>query len=352
MFLVSLLVANPGKSVLRINFRCYVNWSSVRGSALSLKMDFLFAQFPCKWLMMNDEALRFATDPNLGGTEKLTIAKPCSGMMGDVPKIKVTDVVSDPAFRHVIPPLSIAFVKGWTRGMAAIAIMACAYEDKAFLEARTCLATALWLFPFFTIFFVGFGSLYQSVWTSKLLDAQWLDDDEKAPRICQVIWLDPCSCQASGCQQQACNCNPCSWKQRPDGANHFKWTQKWIQLPGMTQQSAAVRRKPNAFNLVYQLRLVNDADTFEKATCHHYWLVILVGDNEWVIPKCSLFSGLARCQQIPTGIWRGSRRGQGSLQPFERSWSIDYRKALSACRVPCFEFRSFSIKNYQELMWF
>lgn len=48
----------------------------------------------------------------------------------------------------------------------------------------------------------------------------------------------------------------------------------------MTQQSAAVRRKPNAFNLVYQLRLVNDADTFEKATCHHYWLVILVGDNE------------------------------------------------------------------------
>lgn len=119
MFLVSLLVANPGKSVLRINFRCYVNWSSVRGSALSLKMDFLFAQFPCKWLMMNDEALRFATDPNLGGTEKLTIAKPCSGMMGDVPKIKVTDVVSDPAFRHVIPPLSIAFVKGWTRGMAS-----------------------------------------------------------------------------------------------------------------------------------------------------------------------------------------------------------------------------------------
>lgn len=87
--------------------------------------------------------LRFATDPNIGATEKLTIAKPCSGMMADVPKIQLTDVVADPAFRHVIPPLSIAFVKGWTRGMAAIAIMACAYEDKAFLEARTCLTTAL-----------------------------------------------------------------------------------------------------------------------------------------------------------------------------------------------------------------
>lgn len=86
-------------------------------------------------MMLELISLRFQTDPDLGAVEKLSISKPCLGMMGDVPKISIADIVDDAASTHMIPPLGVLFVKGWTRGIAALAIMACCYEDKSFLEA-------------------------------------------------------------------------------------------------------------------------------------------------------------------------------------------------------------------------
>lgn len=47
-------------------------------------------------------SLRFQTDPDLGAVEKLSISKPCLGMMGDVPKISIADIVDDAASTHMI----------------------------------------------------------------------------------------------------------------------------------------------------------------------------------------------------------------------------------------------------------
>lgn len=78
--------------------------------------------------------------------------------------------------------------------------------------------------------------------------------------------------------------------------------------------------------------------------CWHFWEShlpsLFAGEltwQQWVShSKVFPFSGMARCQQIPTGIWSGSRRGQGCLQPLERSWTIDHRKTWSTGSVTCF----------------
>lgn len=57
-------------------------------------------------------------------------------MLAGVPKISIKDVTGEADFANVLAPLSVLFVKGWTRGVAALAIMACCYEKKDFLEAR------------------------------------------------------------------------------------------------------------------------------------------------------------------------------------------------------------------------
>ena len=107
------------------------------------------------WRPESKFALRFATDPNLGGVEKLSVSKPCPGMMVGVPSLSVTDVVDDETSQGIIPPLGVLFVKGWTRGMAALAVMACAYADPEFLKARiacTChMFSCLFVFSKFSV---------------------------------------------------------------------------------------------------------------------------------------------------------------------------------------------------------
>ena len=44
------------------------------------------------------------TDPNLGGVEKLSVSKPCPGMMVGVPSLSMNDVVNDGASQGIIPP--------------------------------------------------------------------------------------------------------------------------------------------------------------------------------------------------------------------------------------------------------
>ena len=90
------------------------------------------------------------TDPNLGGVEKLSVSKPCPGMMVGVPSLSMNDVVNDGASQGIIPPLGVLFVKGWTRGMAALAVMACAYADPEFLKATiACTCHMFFCVPFF-----------------------------------------------------------------------------------------------------------------------------------------------------------------------------------------------------------
>lgn len=55
--------------------------------------------------------------------------------MAGVPKISMTDVVADPSAHGYVAPLGVMFVKGWTRGVAALAIMACAFDKDEFHKA-------------------------------------------------------------------------------------------------------------------------------------------------------------------------------------------------------------------------
>ena len=52
------------------------------------------------------------------------MCKPVAGMMQGVPKIQIGDVVADESCRDMVAPLGVIYVKGWTRGMAALGIMA------------------------------------------------------------------------------------------------------------------------------------------------------------------------------------------------------------------------------------
>lgn len=64
----------------------------------------------------------------------------------------------------------------------------------------------------------------------------------------------------------------------------------------MTLQSAAVRRKPNAFNLVYQLRLVHDAEMFERVT----WLWRAV---RWLIEFKSWLKVFRKNSFLKLSLW-------------------------------------------------
>lgn len=52
--------------------------------------------------------------------------------MKDIPKFSMSDIAGD---AELVSPLALFYVKGWTRSVAAVAIMACCYEKEAFLEA-------------------------------------------------------------------------------------------------------------------------------------------------------------------------------------------------------------------------
>ena len=75
---------------------------------------------------------RFQTDANCGGTEKLSVTLPAVGSMKNVPKVALDDVCSD---QGLMPPLSLFFVKGWTRAVSACTVMACCVERADFYKA-------------------------------------------------------------------------------------------------------------------------------------------------------------------------------------------------------------------------
>ena len=151
---------------------------------------------------------------------------------------------------------------------------------------------------------------------------------------------------------------PC-WLQKPRPADIsiYLYTEFLDLQPGMTLQSAAVRRKPNAFNLVYQLRLVHDAEMFERVTW--LWRAVrwLIEFKSWLkvfrknaFLKLSLWfefslieliqldhlplplvSGMARCCSVPAGIFSGSWRSQGGFPPVEGGRTYDFDISCPTC---------------------
>ena len=80
------------------------------------------------------DLLSFQTDPNNVGTEKLAIAAamPHIGCKPPWP-IAATDI--DPELRGLVGAQNVLMVKGWSRCVAAMTILRCAYECPKFFEA-------------------------------------------------------------------------------------------------------------------------------------------------------------------------------------------------------------------------
>ena len=99
--------------------------------------------------------LRFLTDSNLGGVEKLTVCLPAGNMCQGRTTLKPGDVVTtalDTAdVSQYVPPMGLFLVKGWTRSLACMCVLACAWENPAFFEA--CSSLFARVFPIAQVLF-------------------------------------------------------------------------------------------------------------------------------------------------------------------------------------------------------
>ena len=79
--------------------------------------------------------LRFQSDPNLGGVEKLSVSvmRPEIGLRAPF-MVEPREVAPD-IDGGTLAPLSAFMIKGWTRSYVAMSIMLCAWENAEFNEA-------------------------------------------------------------------------------------------------------------------------------------------------------------------------------------------------------------------------
>ena len=77
--------------------------------------------------------LRFATDPNIAGTEKLAVAEKPSTLTNPMPALRATDI-SDEA-KGFLDPMACFHVKGWTRSRCALTVLLHCYENPDVLQA-------------------------------------------------------------------------------------------------------------------------------------------------------------------------------------------------------------------------
>ena len=83
---------------------------------------------------MDCQQLRFQTNPDLGGVEKITISAPRREYNLASPfEMEPGDV--GPHCTDMLAPHGLIFVKGWSRCLAALTIGLCCYQDEGFLEA-------------------------------------------------------------------------------------------------------------------------------------------------------------------------------------------------------------------------
>lgn len=76
--------------------------------------------------------LRFVTDSNVGGVEKLTVCLLPPTMYVNRPVMKAADISNDGG---LCDPFTLLFVKGWTRSLGAVAVMLAAFENDDLLKA-------------------------------------------------------------------------------------------------------------------------------------------------------------------------------------------------------------------------
>ena len=84
-----------------------------------------------------DCPLRFISDPNAGGGEKVMVSLPTGGLVASKPSMDASDISQSLIdVNHLVGPMSLLLVKGWTRSLALYAVMTACYEKEELLEAR------------------------------------------------------------------------------------------------------------------------------------------------------------------------------------------------------------------------
>ena len=86
---------------------------------------------------------RFVTDANVAGTEKLAVCslEKVGKMAGSEPRLWRCDSDDVDAPKGLASPMSVFNIKGWSRSLAATAVMRCAYEDEGFRKAGLLIIT-------------------------------------------------------------------------------------------------------------------------------------------------------------------------------------------------------------------
>ena len=91
------------------------------------------------------DCLRFSTDPNNPGTEKLAVAAIEPSFLVSAPArptLQATDIVADEGVgKDLLNPMSVFHVKGWTRSVCAITVLLHAFKDQDALKAGHSLST-------------------------------------------------------------------------------------------------------------------------------------------------------------------------------------------------------------------
>ena len=77
--------------------------------------------------------LRFVSDANQGGTEKVSICGSLSDVKVPKPSIRTDELA--PESHGLMAPGTVFYVKGWTRSYCAWVVMLCAYDCPEFLAA-------------------------------------------------------------------------------------------------------------------------------------------------------------------------------------------------------------------------
>lgn len=76
--------------------------------------------------------LRFVTDSNVGGAEKLSVCLLPPTMYVNRPVMKAADISNDGG---LCDAFTLLFVKGWTRSLGCVAVMLAAFENDDLLKA-------------------------------------------------------------------------------------------------------------------------------------------------------------------------------------------------------------------------
>lgn len=126
------LINLPAKSLLEVTQDTHQQLCEI---IVSQGSETYFMFFFHQTKFMSNRRVRFLSDPDLGGTEKVTIADPIPGV---APKhlLRLEDLeLGDEVADTMSAPHSYILVKGWTRMFCAYTVMLCSQQVPEFLQA-------------------------------------------------------------------------------------------------------------------------------------------------------------------------------------------------------------------------